>query len=165
MHLSKRILYLGIIGYSLALLILQDWAAMTASVGTISALWLGKMFVDIAFAGAAGVRLAGPALFAEDEQDDEVAIHAEDMAFSDTALFGFFLLNVVANLGFHAYETVLLVGGMSFYFSIWTIVEAVVLFLTWVLFSHARKSQRRAAAKARAEAKAHTTPIRKGHAA
>ena len=79
----------------------------------------------------------------------EVAIHAEDLAFSDTALFGFFMLNVLANTGFHGYETVMTTGAVSLYFSIWFMAEVVVLFLTYILFSHAAKAQKRAARKSR----------------
>ncbi len=126
---------------------------MVDAVGALSAAWLAKMLFDILLAGMAGIRLVGPALFADDEADDEVAIHADDLAFSDTALFGIFLLNVVGNTAWHAYETVMLTGAMSFYYSIWAIVEFVVLFLTWILFMHARKAQLRSARRAREEAK------------
>jgi hypothetical protein len=159
MHLSKRFLYLGIIAYSAALLIFQDWGSMSSTVGTASALWLGKMVVDIGFMGMAFVRIAGPSLFAEEENDDEVAIHAEDLAFSDTALFGVFLLNVALNTAFHGYQTVMTTGAVSMYFSIWFIVEVVILFLTWILFSHARKSQLRLARKSREAAAAANDPV------
>jgi hypothetical protein len=149
MHLSKKALYLGIIFYSIALLIFQDWGAMASTIGTVSFAWLGKMVLDLAFAGMGFIRLAGPTLFAEDEADDEVAIHAEDLAFSDTALFGLFLLNVAANAGFHGYVTVMSTGIQSTYFSVWFMAEVVVLFLTWILFSHAKKSQARAARRSR----------------
>jgi hypothetical protein len=152
MHLSKRVLYLGIVAYSIALLIFQDWGSMSATVGTVSALWLGKMVLDVGFAGMGFIRIAGNTLFADDEADDEVAIHAEDLAFSDTALFGLFMLNVLANTGFHGYETVMTTGAVSLYFSIWFMAEVVVLFLTWILFSHARNAQLKAARKARAAA-------------
>jgi hypothetical protein len=156
MHLSKKALYLGIIGYSVALLIFQDWPAMTAFIGTISAAFLGKMLIDIVFACMAGIRLVGPALFADDEADDEVAIHEEDLHFSDTALFGFFMLNVLANGAWHAYLTVMTTDIQSFYYSVWVIVEFVVLMLTWILFGHARKVQQRLARKAREAARANT---------
>lgn len=71
MKLSKNSLYIGIIAYSAALLIFQDWGWMSATTGTISALWLGKMVLDALFAGMAFVRLAGDTLFAEDEAEDE----------------------------------------------------------------------------------------------
>jgi hypothetical protein len=161
MHLSKKILYLGIIGYSGALLIFQDWPAMTAFVGAVSAAFLVKMLLDVSFAGMAGIRLAGPALFADDEDDEDVAIHEEDLHFSDTALFGFFMLNVVANGGWHAYLSVMTVDLQSFYYSIWVIAEFAILLVTWVLFSHARKTQRRLARKSREAAKAAgSAPIR-----
>jgi hypothetical protein len=150
MHLSKRALYFGIVAYSVALLVFQDWGSMAGSVGTASALWLAKMVIDVGFVGMGGIRLLGNTLFADDEADDEVAIHAEDLAFSDTALFGLFMVNVLANGGFHGYQTVMTTGAVSMYFSIWFIAEAVVLFLTYVLFSHAQKAQARAARQARA---------------
>lgn len=159
MHLSKRVLYFGIIGYSIALLVFQDWGSMSSTVGTASALWLGKMVLDIGFAGMGFIRLAGNTLFAEDEADDEVAIHAEDLAFSDTALFGAFMVNVLANTGFHGYETVMTTGAVSMYFSIWFIAEVVILFLTYVLFGHARKAQLAAARKARAAKAAGPTEV------
>jgi hypothetical protein len=157
MKLSKNTLYLGIIAYCGALLVFQDWGSMAAVAGTASALWLGKMVLDIGFVGIAGVRMAGDSLFADDEADDEVAIHAEDLAVSDTALFGLFMLNVLGNAGFHGYETVMTTGAVSLYFSIWFMAEIVVFLVTYILFSHARKSQARAARKARDLAKAQAT--------
>jgi hypothetical protein len=154
MKLSKNFLYLGIIGYSGLLLVFQDWPAMTMFVGTVSALFLGKMLLDVLFAGMSFVRMVGPALFADDEEDDEVAIHEEDLHFSDTALFGLFLVNVACNGGYHGYMSVMTTGGQSFYFSIWVMAEFVVLLLTWVLFSHARKVQRRLAKRSRDAARA-----------
>ena len=152
MKLSKNTLYLAIIVYCAALLIFQDWGAMASNVGTISALFLGKMVVDVGFAGAAFLRLAGPTLFAEEEAADEVAIHEEDLHFSDTALFGLFLVNVAANAGFHGYQTVMTTGAVSTYYSLWFMAEIVVLFLTYILFSHAKKAQRRLARESRRNA-------------
>lgn len=149
MKLSKGTLYLGIIGYCIALLVFQDWGNMASNVGTISALFLGKMVIDIGFAGAAFVRLAGPSLFASDEADDEMAIHEEDLHFSDTALFGLFMVNVLANAGYHGYETVMTTGAVSTYYSIWFMAEVVVLFLTYILFTHAKKAQQRLARQSR----------------
>jgi hypothetical protein len=155
MHLSKRVLYFGIIAYSIALLVFQDWGSMAATVGTVSALWLGKMLLDVGFAGLGAVRLAGPAFFADDEDDDEdVTIHAEDMAVSDTMLFGVFLANIVANLGFHAYATVTATGAESIYYSVWVIAEAVAFLFAALLFKNARAAQRKLARKTRDAAKA-----------
>lgn len=150
MHFSKSALYIGIIAYSAALLIFQDWYYQNVLVGTMSAMFLLKMAVDLCFAGAAGVRLAGPALFDDNEGDDEVAIHSEDLHFSDTALYGIFLVNVLGNAGWHAYITTMTTGAESFGASIWCIVEFVILFFTWVLWTHAVKSQRAKARKAKA---------------
>jgi len=160
MHLSKSVLYVGIIAYSVALLLFQDWPAMTGTLGLISAAFLAKMGLDILFASMAGIRLVGPAFFADDENpEDDVAIHAEDLQFSDTALFGLFFVNVLANGGFHAYKTVTTLGGESFAFSLWVIVEFFALFLTFILWRHAVQSQRRKAARARAARAAGPTPV------
>jgi hypothetical protein len=156
MHLSKKVLYIAIIGYAVALLIFQDWPAMVGSSGSVSAMWLGKMFVDIAFAGMGFLRLAGPAFFADEDDDDDVTIHPEDLQFSDTALFGLFMVNILANGAFHAYQTVMLTDALSFYYSLWTIAEAVMLFFAGILFSHARKAQKKLARKSR-EAAARAT--------
>lgn len=150
MHLSKKALYFGIIAFSAALLVLQDWPNMLGSTGTTSLAWLVKMFVDIAFAGMGLIRLVGPALFAEDEGDDEVAIHEEDLHVSDTALFGLFLVNLVGNAGYHGYRTVMATGGESFYFSLWVMAEGVAILLSYVLWTHAVKVQRRLARQSRA---------------
>jgi hypothetical protein len=158
MHLSKNFLYFSIIGYCVALLIFQDWGSMSSTVGTASALWLGKMVLDLGFVGVAFLRIAGPALFADDDAEDDVAFHAEDMAVSDTALFGLFLVNILANGGYHGYETITTTGTVSFYFSLWFIFEVFAFFLTLVLFSHARKTQAKLAKKARAEAAAKAAP-------
>lgn len=151
MHLSKSVLYIGIITYSVCLLFFQDWPTMTAAVGLFSALFLAKMGVDIVFAGMGALRMFGPMLFAEEDDDDEVTIHAEDLQFSDTALFGFFLINVLANGGFHAWRTIMTTGGESFALSIWVIAEFIVLLFTWILWRHAVAAQRR---KAKASRKA-----------
>lgn len=153
MHLSKKALYLGIIAYSAAILIFQDWPAMTATVGSASAPWLGKMCLDVLFAIGALVRMAGPSLFASDEDDDEIALQEEDLHVSDTMLFGAFLINVAANGSFHAYQSIMTTDLASFYYSIWTMAEFVVLIVTFVLFSHTRKVQKRMARKAREAAK------------
>jgi len=157
MKLSKNVLYLGIISYSIAVLLLQDWGLMQATVGVVSALWLGKMVLDVVFAGMGFLRFAGDTLFADEEADDEVAIHKEDLAFSDTALFGFFMLNVFANAAFHGYATIQNTGSASVYFSIWFMAEVVVLFLSFILFKQARKAQLRAARKAREGINARST--------
>jgi len=149
MHLSKKAIYIGIIVYSVAILVIEDWPVMLATTGTVSLMWLLKMGVDIAFAGMAAVRLIGPSLFADDEADDEVAIHEDDLHFSDTALFGFFLLDLAGNIGWHGYMTVMTTGAQSFYYSLWTIAEAIAIFFSWILWSHAIKMQRKAARKAR----------------
>lgn len=161
MHLSKRSLYVGIIAYSAALLILQDWGAMLGTTSTVSMAWLAKMLVDILFIGMAVVRLAGPALFSDDDDDEEVAIHEEDLHFSDTALFGLFLVNVLGNLGYHGYLTVMATGGESFYYSLWTLAEVVALFLSWILWTHAVKSQKRLARKSREQAQIGNPNIRR----
>ena len=155
MHLSKRVLYIGIIGFAATMLVTQDWPAMIGTTGGVSAAWLAKMFADVLFIGMAGVRLLGPAFFADDESDDEVAIHEEDLHVSDTALFGVFLLNVLGNGAYHAYVTVTVTGAESFYYSMWTMVEGVALFLSWVLWSHAVKAQKKLARRSR-EAQAAT---------
>jgi hypothetical protein len=151
-HLSKKALYIGIIAYSIALLVFQDWYYQNILTGTLSFIFLGKMGVDLAFAGAALVRLVGPALFAEDEGEDEMAIHEEDLHFSDTALYGFFFANVLGNAGWHAYVTSMTTGGQSFVASIWCIAEFVILFFTWVLWKHALTVQKRQARAAKAKA-------------
>jgi hypothetical protein len=166
MHLSKKVLYIGIIAYSAALLIFQDYGPMPAAASIVSLMWLCKMFVDIVFAGMAFIRLAGPTLFASEDDDDEVAIHEEDLHFSDSALFGLFLVNVLGNGALHAYYTVQTTDAVSFYFSLWTIAEAIILFFTVILFKHASASQRKAARKARAAAQdAGPKPVRNRDAA
>ena len=150
MHFSKHALYAGIIGYSGCLLFFQDWPLENEALGLLSAAFLAKMLVDVIFAGAAAVRWIGPALFAGDEDDeDEVAIKEEDLHFSDTALYGFFLVNVLGNAGFHGYKTVMTQGAVSTWFAIWVMIEAVVLFLTWTMWHHASKVQKRKATAAR----------------
>lgn len=144
MHLSKGILYVGIIAYSAAILLFFDWPAQTAATGTANYAWLIKVLLDVAFVAMSGIRLAGPALFAEDEADDEVAIHAEDLAFSDTALYGLFLTNVVCNGLYHAYMTAQSTGAESVFYTFLFIAEVFITTITWMLWSHAVKAQRRA---------------------
>lgn len=151
MHLSKGVLYVGIIAYSGAMLLFFDWPAQTAATGTANFAWLAKVLVDVAFIGLGLIRLLGPALFAEDEADDEVAIHEEDLHISDTALYGAFLLNVLGNAGFHAYMTSQVTGAESVFFTFVFVAEVLVLILTWVMWTHAIKAQKRAAQRARAQ--------------
>jgi hypothetical protein len=157
MHLSKSVLYIGIIAYSAAILFLQDWGDMVNTLGLVSAAFLGKMLIDIGFCGAGAIRLVGPAFFATDEDDDEVGIHEEDLQFSDTALYGLFFVDVLANAGWHGYVTTMTNGAMSFAYSIWVIIEAFALFFTFILWRHAIKVQKRVARKAREAAKAAAT--------
>lgn len=151
MKLSKSTLYTGIIGYSAALFLLQDWPLEASVTGTMAAVILGKILFDVLMAGMAGIRLFGDSLFADDEEeiDGEAAITTDDLHFSDTALFGLFFLDLMGDGGWHAYQTVMTTGAESSYFMIWTIVEAAALFITSILWKHAAKSAKRAARKAR----------------
>jgi hypothetical protein len=153
-HASKGIFYVGIIAYSVLILLFWDWPAMTATTGSLSAVWLAKMGIDVLFAMGGAIGLAGPALFAsDDEGEDEIVLHKEDLPISDSLLFGAFLINILANGGWHAYQSVMTTDLTSFYYSIWTLAEFVLLILCWVLLSHTRKVQRRRALKARQEAR------------
>jgi hypothetical protein len=150
MHLSKHVLYVAIIAYSIALLLLQDWGMMASTTGLYqSGPWLLKMVVDVAFCAMALIRLAGPAFFASEDDDDDEAVTVEDLQFSDTALFGCFCLNLVCNGAFHGYEALYTQGAGSVYFSIWFIVELFGVFVTGMLWKHAITAQRRKARKAR----------------
>ena len=153
MHASKSVFYLGIIAYSVGILLFWDWPTMTGTTGTASAVWLAKMGVDILFVMGGAILLAGPALFAgEDDDDEEIVLHKEDLPVSDNLLFGMFLIDVIANGGWHAYQSVVTTDLTSFYYSVWTVAEFVLLILSAVLLMHTRKVTRRRAQKARREA-------------
>jgi hypothetical protein len=159
MHLSKRVFYIAIIGYSAALLVMWDFAAGINSIGSTSYAFLGKMIVDIVFIGMAAVRLLGPTFFASDDDEDDIGIHEEDLHFSDTALFGLFTVDLLANGGFHAYLYANTTGLESSYYLIWTLVEVFGVFFCGMLWNHAAKAQKRLARKAKEAAAARAAGV------
>lgn len=161
MHMSKKVFYSSIIGYSLALLWMWDFWAGIDSVGTTSYAFLAKMVVDIGFICGALVLLLGPSMFASDDDEDDVGIHQEDLHISDTSLFGLFTVNLVANGGYHAYLYANTTGAESAYYLMWTLGEIFGVFFCAMLWNHAVKAQKRLARKAREKASATTTPLKR----
>jgi len=132
----RNLFLLGVIVYSALQLILNHWPAAINAVGAASFPWMGLMVVDGAFAAVALFRLLGPAFFeAEDEETKELA---SDITVPDSWFYGIFGLDLLANFGWHAYKFAFTTGTDSFGYSLWFIVEAVALFLTWVFFQAAQ---------------------------
>ena len=159
MHLSKKTLYWGIILYSAALALTMDLPMEMTTTGLRdSGPWLLKLLVDGLFIGMAFVRLAGPSLFADEDSDDEVAIHEEDLHFSDSMLFGLFLLDLAGNGVYHGYASLMSDGVSNIWNVSWLIAELIGLFLCWTLWTHAVKAQRSKARKAASSGSASPTP-------
>jgi hypothetical protein len=143
----KRVFFFGVIAYSVVILLLNDMPAAVNLTGVAAAPWMAKCLVDLCFAGAAFFVMFGSQIDWDDE--DEEAIHADDVKVPSTWLYGLFGLNLLANFGWHAYEAAVLSGGASFYNLLWFFVEFVAMGLTFVFFSHARKIAKREQRRAR----------------
>jgi len=150
----KKMFLFSVIGYSVMLLVLNHWPNAVNNTGTAALPWMLLMLVDLAFAGSAFFKIVGPAFFAGDDEDDEISIHAEDVSVPDAWFYGMFAINLIANLGWHAYLFAQLTGVDSTYYSFWFLGEAVGLFLTIVFFRHAQQVARRQAKKAAMERRA-----------
>jgi hypothetical protein len=152
----KRVFLFGVIVYSAALLLLQDWPAMANTTGAASAPFLALMVVDAGFAITALFKMFSFGELGLDEDDDEVSIHAEDVQVPDTWFYGVFGLTLLGHAGWHGYEAIMNTGAYSLYASVWFMAEIGALFLTYVFFRHASAVARREARKARNAAKSGT---------
>ena len=145
----KRIFLLGVIAYSLSLLLLNHWPAAVGHSGVEAAPWMAMMLVDGLFIGSAFYKMVGPAFLSElGGDEDGIGLSHEDLNVPDAWFYGIFGVDLVANFGWHAYKFAVETGATSFGYSLWFMVEAVALFLTFVFFKHAQQSSRRARIKA-----------------
>ena len=97
----KRVFFFGVIAYSVAILLLNDWPGAINNTGTQALPWMAKCLVDLFFAGFGGYKLFGKMIHFD---EDEVGIHEDDISVPDTWLYGLFGLNLLGNFGWHAYE-------------------------------------------------------------
>lgn len=145
----KRLFLLGVIFYSLANLVINDWPSMVNTHGLQqSGPFLALMLLDIGFAVVALIKMIGFGGLVQ-EDADEVSIHADDVEVPDTWFYGIFAVNLIGHAGLHAYGALEYEGAFSFYSSIWLVVEIVALFLTYVFFKHATIVAQREARRAR----------------
>lgn len=136
----KKVFLLGVIAYSACILLLQDWPLQTAATGSANFIFLGKMLIDVFFGGYAALKLFGSDFIPQDETDDEVTtIKLEEISVPDNWFYGLFSVNLLGNIGYHGYLTSIYSDERSVYFTIWFIVEAVALGLTFIFFKHAQR--------------------------
>lgn len=159
----KRVFLFGVIVYAALLLVLQHWPSAVNNTGIAAAPWMGLMLVDFVFAGLAALKMFPHLFDSEDDEDEDAAIHPDDVSVPDAWFYGLVGIYLLGNFGWHAYEFAVLEGSASFYFSLWFIVEAAALFLTFVFFKHAQKRARSDARKARVAAqKSGPSEVRRG---
>ena len=137
----KHIFLIGVIVYSVASMVLQHWPAAVNYTGMAALPWMVLMVVDLGFAATAGIKLVGPALFASDDEEENI-LDVEDLNVPDGWFYGLFGLNLLGNVGWHGYMFATETGAASFGFSIWFIVEVVAIALTFLFFKHAQKVAR-----------------------
>ena len=142
----KRVFFFGVIAYSAAIFLLNDLPAATNYTGTQALPWMAKCLVDFVFAGAAFFAMFGNQIQWDDEEE---GIHPEDVAVPSTWLYGLFGVNLLVNFGWHGFEFATLSGPIALYNGAWFFAEFVALFLTFVLFKHAKVAAQREARKAR----------------
>lgn len=142
----KRVFFFGVVAYSVLIFLLNDFPAAINFTGTAAMPWMGKCLVDIAFTISAFFALFGDQI---EWDEDEEGVHADDVKVPAVWLYGLFGLNLLANWGWHGYEFATLTNAGSFYNGIWWIAESIAMFLTFVLFRHARATAIREARRAR----------------
>lgn len=143
MHISKHTAFLTMIGYLLARIVLQDWWLVTESTGRASILalvWLGGGLLLIALFTA---KLAGPALFTTDADDEATLVIHPDLHFTDTGLFAFAFANVLASLCWHVWQETTSTDLSASYWLGWIVGEVVLLAGLAILFLHAKAVQRK----------------------
>ncbi len=140
----KHIFLIGVVAYAAASLLLNHWPNAVNYTGMQAAPWMGLMLVDALFAATAIFKMMGPALFEGAGEDD---IHEDDVELPDTWFYGLFGLNILGNLGYHAYMFAIQTGPEAFGYSVWFMSEAIALVLTIVFF---KLAQRKAIRQARA---------------
>lgn len=152
----KRVFFLGVIAYSLAILLFNDWPAAINNTGTQALPWMAKCLIDVCFAGLGAFKLFGDQIHFD---EDEVGIHADDVSVPDVWLYGLFGLNLLGNFVWHGYEFATQTGFASTYNSFWFMGEFVAMLLTVVLYKHAAQVARRELRRAN-DARNGATPIR-----
>ena len=141
----KRVFFFGVIVYSAAIFLLNDLPAATSFTGTAALPWMAKCLIDMCFVGAAFFAIYGASI---QWDDDEEGIHPDDVKVPSTWLYGMFLLNLLANFGWHGYEFAMTGGAESLYNAAWFFVEFAAMALTGILFKHAQQIARRDARRA-----------------
>src|SRR5258708_36555563 len=97
----KRVFFMGVIIYSAAILLLNDWPTAVNLTGTTALPWMAKCLIDLSF-GALGIfKMFGDQIHFDEE---EVGIHSDDVSVPDTWLYGLFGVNLLGNFGWHGYE-------------------------------------------------------------
>lgn len=145
----KRIFLIGVIAYAISSLLLDHWPNAIAATGREALPWMAIMLIDLAFAGVAMIKLVGPSFF-EIDLDKEVSVNADDFNVPDSSFYGSFGFAVLVNFVWHGYKFAVTTGVESFGFSMWFLIEAVALLLTFMFFKAAQKAAKRAARNAKA---------------
>ena len=75
----KRVFFFGVIVYSVAILLLNDWPGAVNSTGTAALPWMAKCLVDFSFAAFGLFKMFGSQIHWD---DDEVGVHPDDVSVS-----------------------------------------------------------------------------------
>ena len=142
----KRVFFLGVVIYSVMILITNDWAGAIGNTGTAALPWMAKCLVDFSFGAFGLFKLFGKLIHFD---EDEVGVHEDDITVPDTWLYGLFGLNLLGNFGWHGYEFANQTGVEGFYKSLWFCAEFASMAITFVLYKHAVIVAQREARKAR----------------
>jgi hypothetical protein len=143
----KRVFFFGVVAYSVAILLLNDWPGAVNQTGTAALPWMAKCLVDFSFGAFALFKMFGSQIHWD---DDEVGVHPDDVSVPDTWFYGLFGLNLLGNFGWHGYEFATQSGTASVYNSIWFFAEFAAMALTFILYKHAAQVARREARRAMA---------------
>lgn len=140
----KRLGYIMIIGYSLAVMVTQYWVQMASSSGfQESGPWVLAMGVAVLFVIAAAFKLFRGVLEAWSAGNDEVDVGDFDVP--DMLVFGLFTLFIVANLVAHGVLAALSGVAGSIWYGGWFLGDLIIGLVSFVVW----KSTARAALRSR----------------
>jgi hypothetical protein len=145
----KRVFFTGVIVYSAAILLLNDWPTAINLTGSAALPWMAKCLIDICFGGLSIFKMFGDQIHFD---EDEVGIHSDDVSVPDVWLYGLFGLNLLGNFGWHGYEFATETGITATYNSFWFMGEFMAMLLTFILYRHAAQVAARELRKARVAA-------------
>jgi hypothetical protein len=136
----RRVFFFGVLGYSLAILVVSDLPNATQYTGTQALPFMVKCLIDLSFAAFAGFKMFGSQIHWDDE---EVGIHEDDIKLPDAWFYGLFGINLLGNFGWHGYKFATETDATALYYALWFFAEFIAMALTFILYKHSLEVQRR----------------------